>query len=108
MQVPLKGKINHCVNERGYTTSGTHRYFLCVPLINILAAPFLLVAIFYLFHDLLLRSYLYYCVWSVITTHKLTPENHDNNYSPHPLTPTSCLRNNIQLITGISPCCGCP
>jgi len=31
----------------------------------------------------------------------------ENNYSPHPLTPTSCLRNNIQLITGISPCCGC-
>ena len=34
-------------------------------------------------------------------------EKRDNNYSPHPLTPTSCLRNNIQLITAISPCCGC-
>jgi len=61
----------------------------------------------YLFHDLLLRSYLYHCVWSVITAHNLTPEKRDNNYLPHPLIPTSCLRNNIQLITGISPCCGC-
>jgi len=61
-----------------------------------------------LFHDLLLRSYLYYCVWSVITAHNLTPESvHDNNYLPHPLTLTSCLRNNIELITGISPCYGC-
>ena len=60
-----------------------------------------------LFHDLLLRSYLYHCVWSVITVHNLTPEKCDNNYSPHHLTPTSCLRNNIQLITGISRCCGC-
>ena len=60
-----------------------------------------------LFHDLLLRSYLYHCVWSVITAHNLTPEKRDNNYSPHPLTPTSCLRNNIQLKTGIFPCCGC-
>ena len=46
-------------------------------------------------------------LWSVITAHNLTPEKRDNNYSPHSLTPTSCLRNNIQLITGISPCCGC-
>jgi len=60
-----------------------------------------------LFHDLLLRSYLYHCVWSVITAHNLTPEKRDNNCSPHPLTPTSCVRNNIQLITGISPCCVC-
>jgi len=60
-----------------------------------------------LFHDLLLRSYLYRCVWSVIAAHNLTPEKRDNNYSPHPLTPASCLRNNIQLITGISHCCGC-
>jgi len=60
-----------------------------------------------LFHDLLLRSYLYHCVWSVITAHNLTPEKRDTNYSPHPLIPTSCLRNNIQLITGVSPCCGC-
>ena len=60
-----------------------------------------------LFHDLLLRSYLYHCVWSVITAHNLTPEKRYNNYSPHPLIPSSCLRNNIQLITGISPCCGC-
>jgi len=59
-----------------------------------------------LFHDLLLRSYLYHCVWSVTTAHNVTPEKPDNNYSPHPLTPTWCLRNNIQLITGISPCCG--
>ena len=50
-----------------------------------------------LFHDLLLRSCLYHCVWSVITAHNLTPEKHDNNYSPHPLILTSC----------ISPCCGC-
>jgi len=57
-----------------------------------------------LFHYLLLRSYLYHCVRSVITAHVLTPEKRDNNYSPHSLTP---LRNNIQLITGISPCCGC-
>jgi len=41
----------------------------------------------YLFHDLLLRSYRYRCVWSVITAHNLTPEKHDNN-SRHPLTPT--------------------
>jgi len=45
-------------------------------------------------------------VLSVTTAHNLTPEKRDNNYSPHPLTPTSCLRNNIQLITGISPCYG--
>jgi len=57
----------------------------------------------YLFHDLRLLSYLYHCVWSVITAHNLTPEKCDNNYSPNPLTPTSCLRNNIQPIhTGIS------
>jgi len=31
----------------------------------------------YLFHDLLLRSYLYHCVWSVITAHNLTPEKRD-------------------------------
>ena len=35
-----------------------------------------------LFHDLLLRSYLYRCVCSVITAHNLTPEKRDNNYSP--------------------------
>jgi len=35
-----------------------------------------------LFHDLLLRSYLYHCVWSVITVHNLTSEKRDNNYSP--------------------------
>jgi len=27
----------------------------------------------FLFHDLLLRCYLYDCVWSVITAHNLTP-----------------------------------
>jgi len=59
-----------------------------------------------LFHDLLLCSHLYHCVWSVITAHNLTPEKRDNNCSPHLLIPSSCLRNNIQLITGISPCCG--
>jgi len=32
-----------------------------------------------LFHDLLLHSYLYHCVWSVITAHSLTPEKRDNN-----------------------------
>ena len=60
-----------------------------------------------LFHDLLLRSYLCHCVWSVITAHNLTPEKRDNNYLPHPLTRTSCLRNNIQHITGMSRWCGC-
>jgi len=35
-----------------------------------------------LFHDLLLRSYLYHCVWSVITAHNLTPEKRDNNFAP--------------------------
>jgi len=60
-----------------------------------------------LFHDLLLRSYLYHCVWSVITAHNLAPEKRGNNYVLHPPCPTSCLCNNIQLITGISPCCGC-
>jgi len=39
-----------------------------------------------LFHDLLLRSYLYHCVWSVITAHSLTPEQRDNN-SPPPSNP---------------------
>ena len=58
--------------------------------------------VFVLFHDLLLRSYLYHCVWSVITAHNLTPQKRDDNYSPHALTTISCLRNNIQLITGIS------
>ena len=42
-----------------------------------------------LFHDLLLRSYLYHCVWSVITAHNLTIEKCDNNCSPYSLTPTS-------------------
>jgi len=60
----------------------------------------------YLFHDLLLRSYLYHCVQSVIAAHNLTPEKHDNNYSPHLLICTPCLRNSIQLITGIWPYCG--
>jgi len=32
-----------------------------------------------LFHDLLLRSYLYHCDWSVITAHNLTPEKRINN-----------------------------
>jgi len=49
---------------------------------------------------------LYHCVWRLITAHNLTPEKRDNNYSNRPLTPTTCLRNNIQLITGISPNCG--
>jgi len=51
----------------------------------------------YLFHDLLLRSYLCHCVWSVTTAHNLTPEKRDDNYSPYPLTPTSCLRYKIRL-----------
>jgi len=55
-------------------------------------------ALKYLFHDLLLRSYLYHCVWSIITAHNLTPEKGDNNYSPQPSTATTCLRNNIRLI----------
>jgi len=52
----------------------------------------------FLFHDLLLRSYLYHCVWGVITAHNLTPEKRDNNHSPHALSPTSCLRNNSELM----------
>jgi len=64
------------------------------------------VSIYVLFHDLVLRSYFYRRVWSVITAHNLTPEKR-NNYLPHSITPTSCLRNNIQLITGILPCCEC-
>jgi len=32
-----------------------------------------------LIHDLLLRSYLYHCVWNVITAHNLTPEKRDDN-----------------------------
>jgi len=35
------------------------------------------------FHYLLLRSYLYHCVWSVTTAHNLTPEKRDNNYLPN-------------------------
>ena len=31
----------------------------------------------YLFHDLLLRYYLYHCVWSVTAAHNLTPEKRD-------------------------------
>jgi len=62
---------------------------------------------FLVFHDLVLRYYLYHCVWSVITAHNFTLEKRDNNYSPQSLTPTLCLRNNIQLIIGISPYCGC-
>ena len=34
---------------------------------------------FIYFHNLLLRSYLYHCVWSAITAHNLTPEKRDNN-----------------------------
>ena len=49
-----------------------------------------------LFHDLLLRSYFYHCVWSVITAHNLTPEKRDNNYSPHPLAPTAYLRSTFK------------
>ena len=44
----------------------------------------LVLALLTLFHDLLLRSYLYHCVWSVITAHNLTPEKRDNNHLPHP------------------------
>jgi len=51
----------------------------------------------FLFHDLLLRSYLYHCVWSVITVHNLTPGKRENNYSPHPLTLTSCLATTFNL-----------
>jgi len=62
-----------------------------------------IVEVWSLFHGLLLRCYLPLCY----NRHNLTPEKRDNSYSPHPLTPTSCLSNNIQLITGISPCCRC-
>jgi len=56
-----------------------------------------------LFHDLLLRSYLYHCSWSVITAHNVTPEKRDNNYLPHALTSTTFLQNNIHLITTVTP-----
>ena len=36
-------------------------------------------------------------VWSVITAHNLTLEKRDNNYWPHSLTPTTCLRNTFNL-----------
>jgi len=42
---------------------------------------------FCLFHDLLLRSYLYHCIWSVTTAQSLTPEKRHYYYSPHSLTP---------------------
>ena len=29
--------------------------------------------------------------------HNLSPEKRDNNYTPHPLTPTSCLRIKFNL-----------
>jgi len=45
-------------------------------------------------------------VWT-LDGQTLLQSKRDNNYWPHPLTPTSCLRNDIQLRTGISPCCGC-
>jgi len=44
-----------------------------------LADPIKFVVL-YLFPDLLLRSYLYHGVWSVITAHNLTPEKCDNKY----------------------------
>jgi len=49
------------------------------------------------FYDVLLRSYLYHCVWSVITAHNLTPEKRDNNYLPHPQTLTTRLRSTFKL-----------
>jgi len=35
-----------------------------------------------LLHDLLSSPISHHCVWSDITGHNLTPEKHDNNYSP--------------------------
>ena len=35
----------------------------------------LLLLLLLLFHDLLLRSYLYHCVWSTITAHNITPRS---------------------------------
>ena len=40
-----------------------------------------------LFHDVLLRSYLYHCVWSVITAHNLTAEKRDNKLFAPPRNP---------------------
>ena len=38
------------------------------------------MTLFLFFHKpLLLRSYLYHCIWSVITGHNLTPEKRDDN-----------------------------
>jgi len=51
----------------------------------------------YLFHDLLLRSYLYHCVWSVITAHNLTPEKRENSYSSHPLNPLRASKTALSL-----------
>jgi len=36
-------------------------------------------------------------LWSVITFYNLTLEKRDNNYLPHPVTPTSCLRTKFNL-----------
>ena len=44
-----------------------------------------------LFHDLLLRSYLYHCVWSVITAHNLTPEKRDYSLRLVGLVPRSSV-----------------
>jgi len=41
------------------------------------------------------------CLKCLLAAHNLTSEKRDNNYSPHPLTPTSWLPNNVQLITGM-------
>ena len=37
----------------------------------------------HLLHDLLSLPISHRCVWSGITGHNLTPEKHDNNYTPH-------------------------
>jgi len=51
---------------------------------------------------ILLRSYFYRCVWSVITAHNLTPEKRDNNLfapapNPHFVPPKQHLTYNWHL-----------
>jgi len=50
-------------------------------------------------HDLLLRSYLYHCVRSVITVQNLTPEKRDNNYSAWSTVDYGSLHTHNQLQT---------
>ena len=50
-----------------------------------------------LLHNLLSLPISHHCVWSGITGHNLAPEKRDNNYTPHALIPTLCLRTEFNL-----------